>query len=248
MAEGMSRTQVLDQALSIWRRRKWAAIPTFLLPLSALLTAIMYLPNIYEATATLLVEGQQVPETLVRSTIASEIEGRVRSMSRDILSGSRLSGLVDRFGLQEGAASREEAIERMRQAITVDTKSGGITKKGAAVTLTVSFQARDPEKAAQVANALASFFVEENFKVRDRLAVGTTELLRAQLERTRLDLLEQEKRIGAFRTQYLGELPQQMQTNMLTLERTDAGLRLNQDNQSRVAQRRDDLRSDLAAL
>ena len=78
--------------------------------------------------------------------------------------------------------------------------------------------------------------------------MGTTEFLRAQLEQTRAQLQEQERKIGDFRAQYLGELPQQMQANLLTLERMDTALRLNLDGQTRLTERRDTLQADLATL
>src|SRR5438552_8703705 len=44
----------------------------------------------------------------------------------------------------------------------------------------------------------------------------------------------------------MGELPQQMETNLTALERLNAQLRLNADNQTRAAERRQALSSQLA--
>ena len=48
----------------------------------------------------------------------------------------------------------------------------------------------------------------------------------------RLD--EQERRVSEFKKRHLGELPQQLEVNLATLERLNAQLRLNTDNQSRA--------------
>jgi succinoglycan biosynthesis transport protein ExoP len=52
--------------------------------------------------------------------------------------------------------------------------------------------------------------------------------------------------VSEFRKAYLGELPQQMQANLVTLENLHSQLRLNNDNQSRAAERRDSLTALLA--
>jgi uncharacterized protein involved in exopolysaccharide biosynthesis len=49
------------ELLRIWRRRKWLALLFFVLPFTAATTVVVFLPNIYQSTATVLVERQQVP-------------------------------------------------------------------------------------------------------------------------------------------------------------------------------------------
>ena len=91
---------------------------------------------------------------------------------------------------------------------------------------------------ALVTNTLASFYIEENLKARERQASGTTEFLKAQIAETKKRLDEQERRVSEFKRRYLGELPQQMQANLATLEVLNTQLRLNSDNQVRAAERR----------
>jgi len=52
--------------------------------------------------------------------------------------------------------------------------------------------------------------------------------------------------VSQFKRRYLGELPQQMEANLATLERLHAQLRLNADSQTRAAERRQALASQLA--
>ena len=52
--------------------------------------------------------------------------------------------------------------------------------------------------------------------------------------------------MGEFKKRYLGELPQQMQANLTTLETLTAQLRLTSDNQVRAAERRETLAVQLA--
>jgi polysaccharide chain length determinant protein (PEP-CTERM system associated) len=104
---------------------------------------------------------------------------------------------------------------------------------------------------ARVTNTLASFFIEENLKVRERQAAGTAEFLKVQLAEVKKRLDEQEAIVSAFKKRYMGELPQQTDANLSAIERLSTQLRLNSDNQTRVAERRESVArqlSDAAAM
>src|SRR2546428_274100 len=250
MAEETAKGAGLDGLLAVWSRRKWLAILAFVFPMSAAASLLAFLPNIYRSTATVLVDRQQVPETFVQPTVTSALETRLHTISQEILSRSRLDALINRFGLYVDLRKRvpsEEVIERMRRDIKLELK--GVEVKGASqatVAFTISYQGGDPGTVSLVTNTLASFYIEENLKARERQATGTAEFLKVQLGETKKRLDEQEQRGSAFKRGYMGELPQQMETNLTTLERLHAQLRLNADNQTRAAERRQALPTQLA--
>jgi polysaccharide chain length determinant protein (PEP-CTERM system associated) len=74
-------------------------------------------------------------------------------------------------------------------------------------------------------NKLASLFIEENLKVREEQAEGTTLFLDTQLQEIRTSLEEQETKIQNFKKQYMGELPAQLETNLRILDRLQLDLR-----------------------
>lgn len=240
----------LDFVLAMWSRRKWLAIAGFVVTLTAAVSVILSLPSVYRSTATVLVDRQQIPETFVRSTVTSALETRLHTISQEILSRSRLEDLINRFGLYADMRKRvpfEDVIGRMRSDIKLDLKS--VEARGqreATVAFTISYQSGDPGTAAIIANTLASFYIEENLKTRERQATSTADFLKVQLADTKRRLDEQEARVSAFKRRHLGELPQQMETNLVTLDRLHAQLRLNSDNQMRAAERRQSLSSQLA--
>src|SRR2546426_6529331 len=121
----------MEQALAIWSRRQWLAILVFAVPFSSAVSLVTSLPAVYEATATVLVDRQQVPEVFVRPTVTSELETRLRTISQEILSRSRLEDLITRFGLYRDlrkAVPEEVVIERMRADIRLELK--GAEAKG----------------------------------------------------------------------------------------------------------------------
>ena len=84
-------------------------------------------------------------------------------------------------------------------------------------------------------------YVQENTKIREGQASRTAEFLKAQLADARRELDAHEQRANEFRSSHLGELPQQVQTNLASLERLNMQLRLNGENQIRALDRRERL-------
>ena len=239
----------VERLRAAWSRRKWLALGVFALPFVAALSLIVSMPALYRSTALVLVERQQVPEAFVRPTVTSDVETRLRSISQQILSRSRLDALITRFGLYADLRKtrpNEEVIERMRTDIRLDFRGADLRARSATIAFAISYRGPDPETVAQITNTLASFYIEENLKDRERQATGTADFLKGQVAGTRTKLDELEARVGEFRKRYLGELPQQMQANLVSLENLNSQLRLNSDGQSRAAERREALTALLA--
>ena len=240
----------LDTLAAIWSRRKWLAILAFVALLAGGVSLSAFLPNIYRSAATVLADRQEVPDFFVRSTVTSLIETRLQTISQEVLSRSRLEALINRFGLYADLRERvpmDMLVARMRKDISLELKSTELKGlREATVAFTISYQGRDRETVSRVANTLASFYIEGNTKARERQATGTTEFLKVQLAETKKRLDELEQRVSGFKRRYLGELPQQMDTNLNTLDRLSAELLRNADSQTRANERKQTLSSQLA--
>jgi len=240
----------VDLALEVWSRRKWLGILVFAGVFAAVASLVAFLPNIYRSSATVLIERQQVPETMVKPTVTSELDTRLHTISQQILSRTRLADLIARFDLYpelRERASPEEVIKRLRRDIGVEFK--GVEQqwgRSATIAFTISYRGREPETVARVTNTLASFHIEENLKARERQATGTADFLLGQLGEVKQRLDAQEQRLSGFKKQHRGELPQQMEANLAILERLDGQLRRNSDNQTRAIERREGLVKQLA--
>lgn len=113
------------------------------------------------------------------------------------------------------AANRDEisegTVERMRRDIDIK-----VTGKEA---FSVTYKSQDPQTAMRVANTLALLFIEENLKVRERQAEGTSEFLESQVAEIEKELQKQERALRQFQEQHRGALPAQLDTNLRTLDR-----------------------------
>jgi polysaccharide chain length determinant protein (PEP-CTERM system associated) len=232
----------LAGALAALRRRRWSALFAFVAALTAVISIVWFLPDVYGSSATVLIDRQQIPDELVRSTVTSGLEIRLHTISQEILSRSRLQALIERFDLYPDLrrnSSMEEVVERMREDIRIELKGGAPrNERATTVAFTVSYIGRDAKKVALVANTLASFYIEENLKARERQAAGTADFLRVQLDNMKRTLEQQEQAVGRFKERHIGELPQQMEANLATLEQLNSQLRLNSDQQIQNAERR----------
>lgn len=231
----------LELARAIWDRRKWLAASVWLWTLGAASTATMALPNLYSATATLLVERQQVSEALVRPAVTGALETRLQTISQGILSRARLDELILRFNLYPGLRSEgfpEAAVEQMRRDIRVQPIATGGLSQDATVAFRVSYDGWDPRQAAEVTGVLASFYVEENLRMREEQASGTTAFLKAQLDQMKIQLDDRATLLNEFKLRHTWELPNQLSANLTTLERLNAQLLLNAESQTRTLERR----------
>jgi polysaccharide chain length determinant protein (PEP-CTERM system associated) len=232
----------LAAGLAALHRRRWPALVVGVLALTAVVSVVAFLPDMYESSATVLIDRQQIPDEIVRSTVTSGLETRLHTISQEILSRARLQALIEAFDLypeMRRSAPAEEVVERMREDIELELR-GGVQRgdRPATVAFTIGYSGREPRKVAAVTNTLASFYIEENLKVRERQAAGTSEFLRVQLEELKRKLELQEQAVGSFKERHIGELPQQLEANLATIEQLNARIRLNSDQQVQFSERR----------
>jgi uncharacterized protein involved in exopolysaccharide biosynthesis len=127
----------------------------------------------------------------------------------------------------------QEKVERLRGNIDIEVqRTSGFS---------ISFVDTNPQLVAQIANAIASDFVEEHLKVREQQSTGTTRFLEAELTRVEAQLKEKEESLTAFKKQHMGALPQDLDTNLRIMEQ------LNQKVSS-LEQRLDEARKQKSLL
>jgi polysaccharide chain length determinant protein (PEP-CTERM system associated) len=252
--QGAQRSGGLGTAWEIWKQRKWLAIFVFLAMSTAVVSITIFLPAIYQSTATILIERHQVPEVFVQSTITGGIDFRLQTLTQEALSRSRLESLIDRFDLYQDMRQRvplEQVVERMREDILLNQNQvkGPRGDQGDSISaFTISYKGRDPQQVAQVANTIASFYIHENLKAREQQAVSTAGFLLGQLDEMQQRQTEQEQRLRQFKERYMGELPEQLQSNLKVLENLNTQFRLNGEKRARANEQRAALAQQLAEL
>ena len=207
----------LDEYLEILRRRMWYIIIPFVLILAGATIYAITAPREYKASTLVLVSPQRVPEDFVRATVTSKVEERLQSIAQEVMSRTRLEKIITELRLYEKESkrlSKEEVVELMRKNIKVELP----TKKDEKGFFTISFISKDPNTATSVANRLSSLFIEENLKIREQQASGTTEFLTTELTQSKAKLDQMEAAVAQYKSRFMGGLPEQRDTNLKILE------------------------------
>jgi polysaccharide chain length determinant protein (PEP-CTERM system associated) len=204
-----------EDLLRIARRRVWVIVTPLVMLTIATGVLSRFLPNRYRSETLIMVVPQRVPETYVKATVTSRIEDRLQSISQQILSRTHLERIIQDFGLyaaQRKNGIMENVVNRMRRDIDVEVVKGD--------TFRISYSSDSAQTAMKVTEQLATLFIDENLKDREVLANGTNEFLEAQLGDARQKLVAQEKKLEAYRKQFTGQLPSQLQSNLQALQNT----------------------------
>jgi len=218
--------------IQIGLRRKWYIIVPLVLGLMISLGVYKYLPKIYKATTLILVQPQRVPESYVRPTITDSVISRLNTISQEILSRTRLEKVIQELNLYSDLMNKrpmEEIIESMRKDIEVKVHENPRNERQQN-SFSISFLGREPRTVMMVANKLASLFIEENLKVRELQAEGTSEFLTKELNALEDQLKRKEHDIRNFKERNMGQLPQQLDANLRVLERLQEQLKTTSEN------------------
>lgn len=215
-----ARQESVFHYLEILIRRRWAVIIPAVVISGLTVPIVLSIPATYQSTTLILVEAQKVPETLVRTTVTTPIEDRLQAISQQILSRTRLQRVIEKFNLYQFSESSSspvtlDHVERLRRNIDIQVPRG----RNPGSTISIAFIGDDPRIVMDVTNELASLFIEENLRVREAQAEGTTEFLENELQQMKVRLEAHEEALRAFKERSMGELPEQLDTNLRTLDR-----------------------------
>jgi succinoglycan biosynthesis transport protein ExoP len=252
MDERIDKGAGLEWLWAVWQRRKLLALAALVLGLTLFFGVAAFLPDIYLATATVLVDQEQVRQDQLRdvsgktAALPGEVETRLQTINQQVLSRSRLQETIRRFEPYPKLRDRvpiEDIVDLMRRDIRLELKNVE-QEPGhrATVAFALSYQGRDPKTVALVTNALAAYFVEENGKMRGQQAAETAAFLKRQLDEMKKRLDAQETKVAGIRGLEAGG------SGIVTYERMGDQLRLNAERLARATDRREALSKQLSEL
>lgn len=222
---------------ALLRRRWWIVVPVVLAVLGGAVYAKIT-PKIYEASTLILVEPQRIPTNYVQPTVTESVQSRLRTISQQVNSRTNLERIIKDFNLYPESRLQERTLkdvlrDRLRKLLgrpllkeeeapkvpmmeLVEDlrKKIGVKVRGEGNAFEITFQWQDAETAAAVANAIASQFIEQNLKVREEMAMGTTAFLDSETQRLRKELEAREQALEKFKKDNMGSLPDQLQSNL----------------------------------
>jgi len=192
----------------------------------------LWLPKSYRASALINFESQKVmhvqgvdasnkPEAMA---IASS---RITAMKEVLYKRELLTQVAQElhlYGYEKKAstAERDDSVTaRMRSMVMFDSREAPF--------LRVSFADSEPAVARDVTMRLAELFIQENMKYREKIAESSAEFLQHELDALKAQLELKERALAQFKQTYLGQLPEQMGTNLSKIDRLESELTAQHD-------------------
>lgn len=239
----------MEDYLAMARRRlKIILIPLLIAPLAGFMVSYVFPPR-YTSQSMILVEGQKVPANYVTSGITADFTQRIATLQQQMLSGSRLRPVIQSLGLVK-TGEEGRLMEDIRANMTVTpvltsinaAPGPGGKKKPASPTdeplpgFYIGYTNSDPSRAQKICSALTSLMVDENLRSRADIVKGTTDFLSRQVEDAKRAIDDQDAKLAAFKKQYLGQLPGDIDTNMRMLSSLNSQLDATTQTLSRAQQ------------
>ena len=250
------KSNLSDYLVTLGRTKKrWITISVLILVISV--GVAFGLPPVYRSSATILIEQQEIPQELVRSTVTTYADQRIQVISQRVMTRANLVKIIKKYNLyvkEQETDPLEVVLEDMRKDIemkmvsaeVVDPRSGRPTT--ATIAFTLTFFNESPALAQKVANELASLYLNENITSRRQQATEAAGFLTDEADKLRDKIAGLEQQLAKFKQKNVNQLPELNQLNMQLLDRSDTQL-LEVERQLRsVDDRKIYLKSQLAQL
>jgi protein tyrosine kinase modulator len=223
----------LSYYLEVAKRRLPLMLGVAVLILVAAAVVAVALPPLYQSSATILVESQQIPSDLVRSTVTGYATERIEVLRQQVMTRENLLGIINKYGLYKDAgrkASPSDLVDRLRSHVTVQTVDTALNNRArrsneSAIAFSIAFENETPQTAQKVTEELVNLFLNKNVTTRTRRAEDTTIFLTDQAKDLDKQVTATESKIAAYKAQYKDSLPENLTLNRANLEAAQTALR-----------------------
>lgn len=199
--------------LLTWVRRRFWSLATFVIVVTAVTALVeLALPKQYDAVALLRVDpqgsrvvGDSGPESSpVNATLLVTTEARIITSPAVIQQTMQDLHLADRpeFAAAASQAATESTADRDNRIARTMLKSIGIDQPAETFLLGVHYRAHNPQLAAEVANGLASAFLNHEYSTRARALLDSSKYMSDQLDGMRAQMETDQTKLVNYETQH----------------------------------------------
>jgi succinoglycan biosynthesis transport protein ExoP len=253
----IDKTSTLRAYLAAAKHRRSKLILTFCVSLLAAAVLATVLPPHFRSAGTILIEQQEMPQELVRSTVTSYADERVQVISKRVMTTETMLNIIRRYDLyprERAKDTRESLLTRMRKDIglkmisadVIDPRSGHPTS--ATIAFEVSYTSRSADLAAKVANELTTLYLNENLNNRTQIARDAAQFLEGEADHVSRQIADLEVKLAQFKDKNQQKLPELTQFNMSLLDRTEEELRTEEARKDSLDQQKVYLEAQLVQL
>jgi polysaccharide chain length determinant protein (PEP-CTERM system associated) len=164
---------------------------------------------------------------------------------------------MNRFHLYQELKDRQttdEIVEKMRKDIkfatisadVIDPRSGRPAQ--ATIAFSVSYEGKSPETVQQVAAELASLYLQENLKSRERQSSETYKFMEDEMKDVQGKVAVVDAKIAEYKQKHITSLPELAQLNQQAVDQVDRDLDRMQDQMRTLRERGSYLEQQLAGI
>jgi len=190
----------------LWQRRYYVLV-CFLLMLAVGVVAAFGLPRTYRSTATLLVQSQDLPTSMVDSPTSSAVEQRVARIREQVLSRGDLIQLIEQNDLYPKERREQplsKVIEKMRHSTGIGALSSDIGQQSGTqnktIAIAMSFDYPDPGKAQSVLQSYVSKFLTMDSQDVEDQATLTVRFLQDQANKLQSQISDLEGQLTSLKS------------------------------------------------
>ena len=223
----------LSDYLSVMRRHPAYLIGMFVAVLLVSLFVAVTIPRTYQSTGTIMIQGQNVPESVVPTQVQVSVEERINNIKQRVLTRESLLNIANKYNIFSGKdlfLSSMELVQRMRDKVSIDLISvdtvQGFSSGKATVAFNLSFQDKNPQIAFEVANDLVSLFLNWNVTLQTETATDTTIFLTQVADKQKQEVERLNGLITAYKQQHANALPEMAGMHMATLQTDEINLNM----------------------
>ena len=218
-----------EDVLRVIKNHRWLIIWPILLSLGLAWGVYQWLPKSYRASTLLNFEVQKVQYVKGinesggeqdRDNPAVVMSARINLMKEALYKKELLTQVAQEFHLYgyeraNATAAKDDAVTAgMRSQVQFDSKEAPFIR--------VSFADPEPTVAKAVTTRLAELFIQEFTQNREVITTTSSEFLQHELDVLKGQLEAKERALAQFKQTHLGQLPEQMGSNLHALDRLEA--------------------------
>lgn len=198
----------LEQARGVWRFR-WVVISTAWVVCLLGWTAVLFLPDVYEASARVFVDTRTTLSEVTKGiTVESSVDTQIQRVRQALLGGPQLRTVAREAEIDLSDATpqqRQKVLEKLRDNINITSSVG---RDGASGGLyVISYQNGNRERALKVVDRLLKNFVEGSLGGKREGSAQAQQFLTEQISAYERRLSQAEERLAGFKKKNVGLMP-----------------------------------------
>jgi polysaccharide chain length determinant protein (PEP-CTERM system associated) len=191
-----------------WRLilRRLPVMLTIIIIFTALaLVQAVRLPAVYETQARLLVESPQISDDLVDVTVTTSADEEITIIRERLLTRSNLLSIANEFDVfqTQSQLTPDDVVALMQEMTSIQSRGG----RNQATIITVGFESRSGQIAADVVNEYVTRIIAANVELRTGRAEGTLDFFENEVERLSTELANRSAQISQFQAANADALP-----------------------------------------